>query len=68
MINKETVFDQMEQIRSGGLTNMMDRSAVRDLADAMGFQALVRAIDTRHKRGEYGQLLREFGAWHQDRS
>ena len=38
------VFDGIEAVRLSGLTNMLDRPVVGDLAEAMGFEHAARWV------------------------
>jgi hypothetical protein len=53
------VFEGIEVVRRSGLTNMLDRPVVADLAEAMGFKASARWV--RENRELYaGAVFRGF--------
>lgn len=54
-------FEELEQIRKEGRTNMMDRSGVQVEANRLEFYALVIFIED-NKR-QYAEILRQFGEW-----
>lgn len=50
-----TVAEQLEEVRRGGLCNMLDRPCVHEVADDLGHHELVVWIEE-HRR-EYGSLI-----------
>ncbi|HPD17956.1 MAG TPA: DUF5049 domain-containing protein [Planctomycetota bacterium] len=45
----KAVLDGLEAVRRSGLTNMLDRPVVAQLAEEFGFEEAARWIRTRHK-------------------
>jgi Mg/Co/Ni transporter MgtE len=50
------VFQQYEEVRKSGLTNMFDLSKVTKIAEDMDYTALLEEID----EGNYGRILRNY--------
>lgn len=55
----DQVFEQLEEIRSSGVTNMFNRNRVQREAYEREFFSLVTAIED----NEYTDLLNEFSDW-----
>ena len=55
----DQVFEQLEEIRSSGVTNMFNRTRVQREAFEREFFSLVTAIED----NEYTDLLNEFSDW-----
>lgn len=49
------VFEGIEAVRQSGLTNMLDRPAVAEIAEAMGFEA--SACWVREHRDRYARAI-----------
>ena len=49
------VFEGIEAVRRSGLTNMLDRPRVAELAEAMGFEESARWV--RENRDAYAQAV-----------
>jgi hypothetical protein len=61
LVIETEIFEQLEQVRQDGGTNMMDRQGVQVIANEMSLYALVvYAEDARHT---WGTVLRQFGEW-----
>lgn len=56
---EDQVFEQLEEIRSSGVTNMFNRNRVQREAYEREFFSLVTAIED----NEYTDLLNEFSDW-----
>lgn len=54
-ISKE-VFEQYEEVRKSGLTNMFSQDTVSALADDWGLDELAETID----KGDYMKILRNY--------
>lgn len=49
------IYEGIEAVRQSGLTNMLDRPAVAEIAEAMGFEASARWV--RDHRDRYARAL-----------
>ena len=49
------IFDGIEVVRLSGLTNMLDRAAVIEIAEGMGYEESARWV--RENRGEYARAI-----------
>ena len=49
------IFEGIEAVRLSGLTNMLDRAAVIEIAEDMGYEESARWV--RENRGEYARAI-----------
>ena len=49
------IFEGIEAVRLSGLTNMLDRAAVIEIAEGMGYEESARWL--RENRGEYARAI-----------
>jgi len=59
--DRHTVLEQLEWVRAGGETNMMDRAGVRRTADAAGMRELVEFVNEKSAE-HYMEALEDMGA------
>jgi hypothetical protein len=58
----EQLFEELEQVRSTGAVNMLDKHGVQRVADELELSTLVVFLEDADRKA-YGALLKAFGEW-----